>query len=225
MSAACFLSFSIFERRGIVKYNQFKQEKKGALNIKLLLERDIVKFSFVSVLTGIVRTSVVFWLPTYIAQYLGFTPKTAAGIFTGASLIISVSAIIAVFIYEKMGRNRDCSLFWMFLVSFIFFILTYFVDSAIPNIVFIVLAITAADCASSILWSVYCPSLRDTGMVSSATGFLDFLSYMAAAAANLIFANSVNIIGWKNLILIWCALGALGVMVAIPYKKIFKKHN
>ena len=79
-------------------------------------------------------------------------------------------------------------------------------------------AIMSSNASASMLWSRYCPSLRDTGMVSSATGFLDFLSYMAAAAANLIFANAASVIGWGNLILVWLGLMIFGVIVAIPRK-------
>ena len=87
------------------------------------------------------------------------------------------------------------------------------------NICCIVLAIMSSNGAASLLWSKYCPSLRDTGMVSSATGFLDFLSYMAAAAANLIFANAATNIGWGNLILVWLGLMVFGVIIALPYDK------
>ena len=73
------------------------------------------------------------------------------------------------------------------------------------------------------LWSRYCPSLRDTGMVSGATGFLDFVSYMSAATANLIFANAVTDIGWENLILVWIGLMIVGVIVALPYKWLISK--
>lgn len=79
--------------------------------------------------------------------------------------------------------------------------------------------------AASMLWSRYCPSLRDTGMVSSATGFLDFLSYMAAAGANLIFANAATSIGWGNLILVWLAIVLVGVIVALPYDWILAKFR
>ena len=91
------------------------------------------------------------------------------------------------------------------------------------NIVFIVLAVMASNCAAVMLWSRYCPSLRDTGMVSSATGYLDFLSYMAAAASSTIFANSVNEIGWGNLILIWMGLMIFGIIIMIPFHKLFKR--
>jgi sugar phosphate permease len=83
----------------------------------------------------------------------------------------------------------------------------------------------ASNGAATMLWSVYCPSLRDTGMVSSATGFLDFLSYMGAATANLFFANAVTSIGWKNLILVWCGFVTIGVVVSLPYAKFRRKKS
>ena len=81
----------------------------------------------------------------------------------------------------------------------------------------------ASNGAATMLWSRYCPSLRDTGMVSGATGFLDFVSYMSAALATTLFANAVESIGWGNLILVWIALVVCGIIVALPYKKNKKK--
>ena len=219
MAAVSFYFFTAFERRGIVKYNQYKPREKGAGNIKVLFKRDIVKFTLISMLTGVVRTSVVFWLPTYINQHLGFDSKTSASLFTAATLVISFTAFISVFIYERLGHNMNKTVLIMFTSSTVFFILTYFVSMAALNLVFIVLAIMSSNGAATMLWSRYCPSLRDTGMVSGATGFLDFISYMSAALANLVFANAVTNIGWGNLILVWTALMAVGVVVALPYKR------
>ena len=225
MAAMGFVCFTSLERKGIVKYGQYKPQEKGTGNIKVLLEHRIVKFALISILTGVVRTSVVFWLPTYIAQYLNFSPKTAATLYTAATLVISMTSFVAVFTYEKLGHNMDKTILLMFSCAMAFFLLTYLVKLPALNIVFIVLAILASNGAASMLWSRYCPSLRDTGMVSSATGFLDFLSYMAAATANLIFANAVTAIGWGKLILVWTGLMMVGVVVALPYKKWTEKPN
>lgn len=219
MAAVGFLCFASFERKGIVKYGQYKQQEKGVGNIKVLLKHRIVKFAVISILTGVVRTSVVFWLPTYIAQYLGFSAKISASLFTVATLVISMTSFVAVFTYEKLGHNMDKTILLMFSTAAVMFLLTYLIKLPALNIVFIVLAIMASNGAASMLWSRYCPSLRDTGMVSSATGFLDFLSYMAAATANLFFANAVTDIGWGNLILVWFGLMVIGVAIALPYKK------
>lgn len=77
----------------------------------------------------------------------------------------------------------------------------------------------AESIASNLMWTVYCPSLHDTGMVSGATGYLDFLSYTSAGIANLIFANAITTIGWDKLILVWAALMGAGILVSAPFKK------
>jgi sugar phosphate permease len=94
------------------------------------------------------------------------------------------------------------------------------------NVVLLVFSIISSNCAASMLFSRYCPSLADTGMVSTATGFLDFVSYMSASASSTLFANSVNTIGWNNLILIWVALMLVGVAISVPAvsKQIIEKR-
>ena len=222
MALMVMLVFTAFEKRGIVKYGQYQKQEKGLKNIKVLLKHQIVKYSLVSILTGVVRTSVVFWLPTYIAQHLNFAPEKATMLFSVATFIISFTTFIAVFIYEKLGHDMDKTVLIMFISSAVFFLLTYFVHLTALNLVFIVLAIMGSNGAATMLWSRYCPSLRDTGMVSSATGFLDCLSYAAAALANLIFANAAPAIGWGNLILVWFGIVMVGVVIALPYKKMKK---
>ena len=219
MAVTCFSFFLFFEKKGIVKYNQYKPEKKQGGSIKILLKHRIVKFTLISIITGIIRTTVVFWLPTYISQYLGFSADRAASMFTVATFIISFTTFIAVFIYERLQRNMDLTILLMFSVSAVAFLLVYFLKAPMLNMICIVLAIMSSNGAATMLWSRYCPSLRDTGMVSGATGFLDFVSYMAASASSTIFANAVGTIGWGNLILVWMGLMIFGVVVALPYKR------
>lgn len=218
MAIICFAFFLFFEKRGIIKYNQYTPKKENGKGIKVLIKHRIIKFTLISVITGIVRTTVVFWMPTYFSQYLGFSPKTSASIFTVATLIISLTTFITIFLYEKLNRNMDKTILIMFVTASLFFMSLYLIKQPILNIVFMVIAIMASNGAATMLWSRYCPSLRDTGMVSSATGFLDFMSYMAAAASSTLFANAVSQIGWGNLILIWCGLMLFGVAISIPRK-------
>ncbi len=213
-----FAFFLFFEKKGIIKYNQYTPKKENGKGIKVLIKHRIIKFTLISIITGIVRTTVVFWMPTYFSQYLGFSPKTSASIFTLATLIISLTTFITVFLYEKLNRNMDKTILIMFITASLFFILLYLIKQPILNIAFMIIAIMGSNGAATMLWSRYCPSLRDTGMVSSATGFLDFMSYMAAAVSSTIFANAVSQIGWGNLILIWCGLMLLGVVISIPNK-------
>ena len=247
MSVMVFSFFLYFEKKGIVKYNQYKNESGGnsvlyyeshghikhhkykrerrAAGIMVLIKHRIVKFSLVAILTGIVRTAVVFWLPTYISQYLGYKPNTAAMLFTIATLAISTTAFIAVFIYERLKRNMDLTILIMFSSAALCFMLVYLLKAPVLNLIFMVLAVMSSNGAASMLWSRYCPSLRDTGMVSGATGFLDFLSYMAAAVSSSVFANAVTSIGWGNLILVWCGLMLIGVFSSLFVVKFSFKFN
>lgn len=223
MSITCFALFTVFEKKGIVKYNQFDKPKGKGGGIKVLIEHQIIKFTLISIITGVVRTTVVFWLPTYISQHLGFPSDTASLIFTVATLVISTTTFIAVFVYERLGRNMDLTILLAFVLAAVSFLLVYFLKAPVFNIIFMVVAIMASNSAATMLWSRYCPSLIDTGMVSSATGFLDFVSYMAASVSSALFANAVSDIGWSGLILIWFGLMIAGLIVALPYKR--KPHH
>ena len=170
----------------------------------------------ISIITGVVRTTVVFWMPTYISQHLGFSAESSALIFTVSTFIISLMAFVSVFVYELLKRNLEKTMFLMFSFATVFFALVFFLKQPVLNIICLVLAIMSSNGAASMLWSRYCPSLRDTGRVSTVTGFLDFVSYIAAAISSTVFANAVSTIGWGNLILIWVLLMAAGVVTVFP---------
>jgi sugar phosphate permease len=218
MGCICLITFSIFEKRGIIEYGKINRQK-GTGSIRVLIENRIIKFTLISVITGVVRTTVVFWLPTYISQYLGYSTEQSALIYTAATLVISFTTFVAVFLYERLRRNMDLTILIAFVSAAACFMTVYLFKHPVFNIVFMILAIMSSNTASTMLWSRYCPGLRDTGMVSSATGFLDFMSYMAASISSTLFANAVSDIGWGNLILVWFGLMLIGVLVAIPHRK------
>ena len=222
MAIVLFVSFLIYEKKGIIVYNRFKSEKSGGKgSIKALFKRQIVKYSLVSLLTGVVRTSVLFWLPTYFNERLSFTETESTTIFTVASLFISCGAFIVVFIYEKLGHDLDKTVLLMFCAATIFFSLTFAVKNPMLNIALIILSIMSSNGAATMLWSRYCPGLRDTGIVSGVTGFLDFLSYMAAAAANYVFPFLIEKKdwSWESIVLIWIGLMVVGAAISLPLRR------
>ena len=222
MATICLIVFTAMERKGLVRYNQYKPKEKGVGNLKILLKRQILRFAMIAVLTGVIRTAVLFWLPTYISQYLNFDPSTAALVYTVGTLLVSSSTFLAIFAYEKVFRqNMDLTILVSFAASAASFAGAFLVPVTMPvvNIAFMVLAILTANCASNMIWSRYCPSLFDTGMVSGATGFLDCCSYLAASAATVLFANAVADIGWGKLILVWMGLMVVGIAFSLPFKR------
>lgn len=222
MGVICFAVFTLFEKKGLVRYGEYKKEK-GAGGIRVLLRRGIVKFTMISILTGVVRTTVVYWLSMYAFDYLSFTEEESAGIYSVSTFLLSFTAFVAIFVYERLGHDMDLTIFLSFSASALSFFGVSLVKNPFVNIVLLVLAILFSNCAASMMWSRYCPSLYDTGMVSGATGFLDFVSYMAASASNKIFDGAVSSIGWNQLILVWCLLMVVGILVSLPYDRLKKR--
>lgn len=215
-----FIIFGSFEKKGLIHQHATENVKIAGGGIRKLLKRNIIKFSFISILTGVVRTTVVFWMPTYANQYLGFSVEKSAIIFTVATLAISTNSLLTTFIYEHTGNDSNGILSRSFPGAAVCFLLVFFIKIPALNMVFLVLAIILCCSSSCLMWNQYCPSLSDTGMVSLVTGYLDFLSYMAAAVSTTLFANAVSTIGWGNLILVWFALMIIGIFVILPYNKI-----
>ncbi len=218
MTIISFTAFTVMEKRKIIVYNQYNRPKgEGFMSaVKVLAKHKIVKFSVSVMLTGVVRTSVVFWMPTYFNEYLGYSSETSALIFTVATLIICLSAFLSVFVFERLGRKINPTMFIFFCSSAFFFLLTFLFKAPVLNVAVLIGAVMSSNAADSMIWSRYGPSLRDTGLVSTAIGFLDFLSYMAAAAASKIFSSAVEVVGWNNLILIWVALEVVAIIISLP---------
>ncbi len=227
MAIVCFVAFTAFERRGLIKYHQFDRprDENRLEGVRELIRHKIIRYTFISILTGVIRTTVVFWMPTYFNEYLGYSDTDSALIFTVTTFIISFSAFVSVFTYERLRRNMELTMILFFILSTVFFITLFFVRDPLLNIILLVLAVMSSNCSDSMLWSRYCPSLRDTGMVSSATGFIDFASYMAASVSTTLFANSVSTIGWGNLILVWAGIVGVAIIVMIPFEDILRKKK
>lgn len=222
MGVICLILFGYMEKVGIVRYRQYDrtQKEKQKNGIRILIKHQIIKFTIISILTGVIRTTVIFWLPTYLSQYLGFSTTQSATLFSAITLINSTNTFVAIFVYERLlKRNMDFTILLSFILASVSFLGVYAIKSPILNMLLLLLGIMCSGMASSMLWSRYCPSLRDTGMTSSATGFLDFVSYMAAACASTLFANAVTKIGWKNLILVWFGTMMVGVIISLPQKR------
>lgn len=227
MAALCMLFFTIFERKGIVKCPNNKAEGKSAGNkdYRGLLGRSIIKFSLVAILTGVIRTSLVGFLSTYFCDHLGYTKEEATSIFSVVTFIVCFTTFVAIFVYERLNRNIHLCTFIFFAVSAVSFGFLYFVSAPIVNIILMVVAIMAAGAAATMLWSVYCPSMKDTGLVSGVTGLLDFLSYLAAALGSLLIPKMVSGWGWQNTLLAPLALMVIGAAVCVPYFFTKKTNN
>ena len=115
----------------------------------------------------------------------------------------------------RLFRESDTRMLQvLFLVSTICYAIMRFVNAPVPNIALFVLALMATSISSSVLWSIYIPSLAKSGQVSFANGVLDFSGYVGAAIASLVVANAIKGLGWHNTIWVWCGIAALSFVIA-----------
>ncbi len=223
MAAAVFLLLGISEKKGIVRYREREQKKENSRDAAVLIRRRIVRFTLLSAITGIIRTSVIFWLPTYLNQYLEYGTASALRVYAVITFCTVVTPFLAAFLIERLRGRMSLSMVIFFAVSTVCFFLCYLVRQPVLNSIFLAMAIIGSNGVSSLIWCRYCPGLSDTGMVSTATGYLDFISYVAAALANLMFADAVAKIGWGKLILVWCAIMIVGIGVSIYREDVAKQ--
>lgn len=218
--AVMFLFLVHLERREYIRYiARAVRTEKRAGSAAILIKNGIIKFSVIAAVTGTIRTTLVFWLPTYISQRLSFSPSTSALIYTAAGIVISLNAFASTFLYRFLKKRMRPTLMICFLTSAASLLAANFIQSPIPNLFFMISAIFASNCADSIMWNVYCPGLRDTGLVSTATGYLDFVSYMAASVASPAFSKVVESFGWNAVIIICFILICVGGVASFPEKK------
>ncbi len=227
MAIVVFVFFLFFERKGIVKYNLYKPKNENGNAVRVLIKHSYLKFCLISFITGIVRTGWITLIPEYFFECLGYTESQAEGVFSIVTLIISFTTFISIFIYERLKRNINKTLSLTFGLALIFFIAVLFIVHPVVSVVLMVVAIMSSNAAATMLWSVYCPSLRDTGFTSGATGFLDFINYMAAGVFTLVIGllRDNNLINLNQTVIILIVLMALGLGVSLYVKKNKKEIN
>lgn len=212
--------FTLFERSGRITYT-FSKNSNGFSNIfKVFTLKHFLFYIFVGAIAEISAASINFWVPTYLTEQLCFTENTAKIIYSAMSFVKSITPFITLFIFNML-KEKDIKMARLaFVFSTVFFIGMRFIDIPYLNILCLLLAQMAIGSASSLLWSIYIPSQRESGMISTINGVLDFSGYLFAAIANILFAHSISGLGWSGIITLWISMAFIGFVVSV-----FTKEN
>ena len=112
-----------------------------------------------------------------------------------------------------------------FSISAVMFALLIVAPNRWVGIAFLAVALMSMSCTSALLWSIYIPSLGKTGRVSSVNGVLDCIGYIAAAGANLLFANVMSNVGWNTVYILWASMGVIGLITTFVFHGKEQKSN
>ena len=209
-----YIILTTFEKRGQVTYTLSKNSNGFKNLIKLFSLENFKFYMYIVILTEFSSVVVEFWVPTYISEGLGMAPNVAKAIFSGISFIKSFTPFITLFFFNLI-KEKDIKMMCFSFASGAAFILGMrFISIPYLNILCILLAQISIGTASSLVWSIYIPSQRKSGMVSGINGVLDFTGYIFASIATVIFSRLIGFLGWNGIITVWFFVAFSGVVVA-----------
>ena len=222
-----YIIFTTFEKNGQITYTLSKNSNNGFKNlIKLFTLKNFKFYMYIVILTEFSSVVVEFWIPTYLSEGLGIVPNVAKGIFSGISFIKSFTPFITLFFFNLIKEKDIKMMCFSFALGALFILGMRFISIPYINILCILLAQVSIGTASSLVWSIYIPSQRKSGMVSSINGVLDFTGYLFASVATVIFSRLIEPLGWNGVITAWFFVALSGVVVAfITNKRNSKTSN
>lgn len=192
------------------------EAKKNKELIGILIENSIIPMIFVAMINGVIRNAVTFWIPTYILEKLGALPTLATGITSVLPLINLAGVFTGVFLLKKLKDNEHMVSIVLFLLSTVMFISMCFINGRLfmLSIIFLFIASAAMAALGNMLFTSYCLRFRETGKISTVSGFLNFTSYASSAIASIVFVNLVSKTGWNFIVLTWAILTFVGAIFA-----------
>lgn len=219
LGISAFAIFTSLEKSNSISYT-LSQNSPGFRSIyKVFTLKHFPFYVFVGAIAEISSTSITFWTPTYYTEHLLLSSDMAKIVYTATSIISCVTPFITLFIFNLFKEKDIKMIRFSYLFAAIFFMGVFFFDNIYINVICLLLAKMSIGTSSSLLWSIYIPAQRKSGMVSTVNGVFDFSGYLFAAAANLLFAHSIASLGWSGIIGLWFCMPLVGMIVALFTKQ------
>ena len=214
IAAGAYTALTVLEKRDMIHFHSLR----GAGVKEMFGVFKIEKFAFylmIACLVEIAAASVSFWIPTFLTEYVCLNETKSYFVFSVISLMRALIPFAALAVFKLFGERDILIMRCAYMMSVAAFAVMLFIPAGMGTVVFLLIALLMNSLVSSLLWSIYIPSLGKTGRVSSVNGILDCAGYIAAGAATSVFAGVVVSIGWHGLIVAWCCIPALGLIATL----------
>lgn len=227
IAAAYYVCSIYMERHGIIRTYATENTKKAQPAFKkLFLNTGFISMVIVTLLYGVIRNAVSFWIPTFIAQNFSISSKTAAAISTILPLTNILGTFVTMFIAKLLKYREKLMCMILFLFSLLMFTVVFVCKSSFApvSVSALFLASAAMTGACNMIFSIYVLHFASTGLISGITGFFDFASYISASGANFLFPVILNTGGWSAVVAVWTAVTAAGTVFSLIAMKTDKAH-
>ncbi len=207
---AAFAVLALLEKNKIIAFQKTEsfgiREMFGVFKIK-----GFAFYIVIACLVEIAATSISFWIPTFLNEYIRFGESESSMVFSFISLMRALVPFMALWVYKICGERDTVIMYVAYAAAFLAFAAMLFIYPGIMTVVLLLIALMLNSLVSALLWSIYIPSLGKTGKVSGANGILDCTGYIAASAATTLFAHTVGAFGWKGLTAAWGVIPLIGL--------------
>ncbi len=222
LGVVAYIVISVMESKGLISY--IKMPVKGISSILSVFKLENIGFYIVvACLVEISAASISQWLTTFLTAELCFPKDIANVIYSTISICRSFMPFVTLAIFRAI-KEKDIPMTRVtFSLSAVMFALLLVSQNKWLSVVVLAIALMSMSCTAALLWSIYIPSLGKTGRVSSVNGVIDCIGYIAAAGANLLFANAMNNVGWSTVYVLWSMIGVIGLVSTFVFrtKKVF----
>ena len=207
-----FVSIRTLEKKGKISFLPLEGGGKEAI-LGVFRVPGFCFYLLIACLVEIAGTSVTFWIPTFLSEYLRCGEETSNMIFSGISLVRALVPFCTFALYRLFGGRDRFLMRICYGIAFLCFAGMLIAPAGIGTVVLLLTALIMNGFVSALLWSIYIPGLGKTGRVSSINGILDCSGYIAAGVTTSLFAAVSVSFGSGGLIFAWCVLPVLGLAV------------
>ena len=227
VAIAVFFVILHLEKTGAVKVERIvpAAEQRGGVRTHFLTA-GFVCMAAVTMLNGVMRNAVSFWIPTFLVQYLDYSKELSAGLVMLLPLLNVAGTMLSLWIFQRLGCDEKKMCAALFLGVIPLFALLFVCRGAFSFLsvaaLFLASALMMGVC--TLVFSVYVLQFHDTGKLSGISGFFDFSSYVSASGASLLFTELMIGNNWSLLITSWIAIGVLGALLS-AFAYVFEKRE
>ncbi|MCQ2413661.1 MAG: MFS transporter [Clostridia bacterium] len=179
---------------------------------------------------GLLRESIGDWMPVLMAET--FNLSNVSAIMSGA--IVPLFGVISVFVASKIydivkKEMLACLILWGSTIAFAAVLYFFIGYSPVLVVILMGLLATCIHGINHIVTTRMQTHFKDAGLVSTVTGLLNSATYAGAAISGYGIAVFSDKYGWKNTVLLWAGVVALGILFTLivyrRWTKFAAEHN
>ncbi|MDR0405928.1 MAG: MFS transporter, partial [Clostridiales bacterium] len=173
-----YVSCSRMERAGAVKRGIAPKEgsARQEVGFRRLFTRGFVFMMIVTMLNGVARIAIAFWIPVFLSNRLGIKIEHVAALAFALPFLNMLGVFLTLYALKFMRDHLEKMCLLLFAVAAVMFAALFALDGT--NVILSVAALFTASAAmagvSNIIFSLYILRFSDTNKLSGIAGFLDF---------------------------------------------------